>query len=124
MREVRAVDALARHLESDPEYGVRLPCAKALGAIGEYQISLKTAAGAEVAERIRTDLLNAYQRENGSDGKNKDHEHLLDNLAIALAKVRDRTGLGRIRAMLNYENEDYRVAARYLLESLEPAENK
>lgn len=124
MREVRAVEALNRHLESEADLGMRSICAKALGAIGEYQTAMQTAESSEIAERIHTYLANAYQRENGSADKSEKHENLLNNLAFALGKMHDRAGLDRIRALEAHENAEYRAAARYLREMLEPPAKK
>lgn len=110
MRDARAAEALDRHLESDPNAGVRWACAKALGSIGEYQMQKKETF--EAAERIRGFLQNAFQRENAKPNKD---DYVLNNLAVALAHMHDSTGLARLHELEVHDDPVVREIARNAL---------
>lgn len=113
MRDARADEALARHLELDSNAGVRWAAAAALASIGEYQMQSKETLPA--AERIRGYLLEAYQRENA---KPKKDEVLLKNLAVDLAHMRESAGLARLHEMEADDDPVVREIARHALEVL------
>ncbi len=113
MRDARAADALNRHLENDTNAGVRWACAKSLGSIGEFQMQKK--ATFEAAERILRFLQAAYQRENAKPNKD---EYLLNNLAVALARMHDSAGLPRLHELETHDDPVVRGIAREAQEIL------
>ncbi len=106
MRDARAAEALARHLESDSNSGVRWASAAALASIGEYQMQSKDTFPA--AELIRGYLLEAFQRENA---RPKRDDVLLNNLAVDLAHMHESAGLARLHEMETDEDPVVREIA-------------
>ncbi|MEI6231616.1 MAG: HEAT repeat domain-containing protein [Planctomycetota bacterium] len=118
MRDARAADTLAKHMEIDPNAGVRWACAKTLGSIGEYQIQEKKY---DAAERILGYLKEAFQRENA---KTKKDEYLINNLAVALAHMNDSTGLPRLRELELHDDPIVRAIAKDALKILDAGKTK
>jgi hypothetical protein len=113
LRDGRAGEALARHVETDPDAGVRWTSAEALGSIGWYLMQQKETL--LEADRFREYLRNAWQLENA---KAKRDETLLDNLALSLARVKDSAGLERLHALEKNADPIVRDHARRALEIL------
>ena len=114
LRDSRAIDALARHVNDDADAGHRWAAAEALGSIGWAQMQSKD--GTDGADKVRLALKNAYAVENS---KPKRDDTLLDNLAIALARVKDSTALERLHALEKHAEPSVRDQARRALEILE-----
>ena len=114
MYDVRASDALIKHLNEDPDSGNRCACAEALGAIGWGAMQAKE--GTESADKIRLALKHAYDLENA---KPKRDEDVLDNVAISLARVKDSSALNRLRALEKHADPSVRDQARRALDILE-----
>ena len=113
MRDARASEALARHLETDSNAGVRWACAITLGSIGEYQMQRKE--GFDAAERIRNYLVESFQRENAKPVKD---EFVLNNLAVAMAHMHESAGLARLHELEVHDDPVVREIARHALEVL------
>jgi len=107
MKDARAKDALVKHL-SDEDAGARAAAANALGAIGSYLLSNK-AAESEV-EPFRVPLRAAF-------ASNQD-DNVLDNIAIALARMKEPLGKERLVALSKSEDAVARDNARRALEIL------
>ena len=114
MRDSRAAETLAKHLETDSNSGVRWASAAALASIGEYHLQSKETYSE--AERIRGYLLEAFQRENA---KSKKDEVLLDNLAVDLAHLHESAAVPRLHEMEVHDDPVVREIARNALASLQ-----
>ncbi len=108
LKDPRALDPLVKQLESNPDTAVRAAAAKALGAIGAHVLSQKAADG-EV-DRFREPLRAAFQ--------NQKDPHVLDNAAIALARLKDGTGKTRLQELEKNDDAVVRDHARRALEIL------
>jgi len=110
LKDARAREPLARHLASDPDPGARVAAAIALGTIGD---SLQTPQVAESEiESFRTPLRNAYKTEKDED--------VLNNVAVALARMKDPLGKERLLTLSKSEDAVARDKARKALEILNP----
>jgi hypothetical protein len=107
MKDARAKDGLIKHL-SDEDAGARAACANALGAIGSYLLSSKAAEGD--VESFRTPLRSAF-------AVNQD-ANVLDNIAIALARMKEPLGKDRLVTLSKSEDAVARDNARRALEIL------
>jgi len=112
-RDPGAIEPLVKHLNEDTDAGLRHAAAEALGSIGFKEMMSKD--GFQNADKVRNALKTAFQNENA---KAKRDELLLDNLAIALARVKDSTGKARLEALEKDEDMSNREQARRALEIL------
>ena len=110
LKDPRAREALASHLSSEHDSGVRIVLAHALAETGYYAYS--NGGKAEDLETYRAPLRAAYQNPNEKDAD------VLDNLALALARLGDATGKERIEAITKSDDAVARQAARSALEML------
>src|SRR5262249_40418757 len=107
MKDARAKDALVKHL-SDEDTGARAAAANALGAIGSYLLSSK--APESDVEAFRIPLRAAFAE--------MQDENVLDNIAIALARMKEPLGKERLVALSKSEDAVARDNARRALEIL------
>jgi HEAT repeat protein len=110
LKDPRAREALAKHLASDKDPGVRIVLAHALAETGYYAQS----NGGKPAD---VEIYRAPLREAFLDTSEKDSD-VLDNLALALARLGDATGKERIEGITKSDDAVARQAARAALEML------
>ena len=98
--------SLVHQLETNDDPAVQSAAAFALGSIGRYSMTRGAAAEAEV-DSFRQPLLSIY---------NSSHDaYVLDNTAIALARLKDPSGKERLLKMEKNEDADIRDLARRAL---------
>ena len=108
LKDVRARDALAQKLATAQDLGLREASAHALGAIA-YYARMTGASDADI-EAFRAPLRAAYKESKETD--------VLDNIAIALARLNDATGKDRLEALTKSEDTVAREKAREALQML------
>jgi len=113
LKDPEARETLVAHLQTDPDPGVKAACAHALGALGAFQIAAKKADDASL-KPYRDPLRQAYGTETDQD--------LRDNIAIALARLKDPTGQPRLLELSKNEDAVIRDNAQRALKALEGKE--
>lgn len=108
LKDVRGREALVKTLNEHTDSSVRAAAAKALGAVGFHAL----ANGADEAQltQFRDPLRSIFSKEKEAD--------VLDNAAIALARLKDPLGKDRLLALTKSEDAVVRDHARRALEAL------
>jgi len=110
LKDPRAREALAAKLDSTSDNGLRLAAAHALGSIGYFVMVNQHGKNPEV-DPFRMPLRAAFSSAQDPD--------LLDNIAIALARLQDPMGKQRLENLQKSEDPVAREKARDALQILE-----
>ena len=113
LKDPAACETLVAHLKTDPDPAVKAACAHAIGAIGAYVIAANKGDDAAL-KPYREPLRQAYASETDQD--------LRDNVAIALARLKDPTGQPRLLELSKSEDAVIRDNAQRALKALEGKE--
>ena len=131
LKDVRAREALVKTLETDKDAAARAAAAHALGAIGEYALDNK--ATDKEMSLFREPLRHAYQnskerlstmiskKEKDEKDEAGEEQTVLDNTAIALARLKDSMGKERLQELT--QNKDA-VVSGYATKALQVLDNK
>jgi hypothetical protein len=109
LKDPASREALVAKIQSDPDVAVKAACANAVGAIGAYLIASNKGDDATL-KPYREPLRIAYTTETEKD--------VVDNIAIALARLKDPTGQPRLLELSKSEDAVIRDHAQRALKAL------
>ena len=118
LKDPRSREALEKVLANDNDPGARAAAAHALGDIGAHLLNHK--ASEVELNQYREPLRAAYASAKKAQSSNKDEElwqTVIDNTAIALARLKDATGKDRLEELTNGKGDA--VAREYAKRALE-----
>lgn len=113
LKSLPSAELLMQQLGHDPDNGVRITSAYALGAIGYHHYTSGAVKDAPPAlqEQIKETLRTAYKKDTDID--------VTYNAAIALARMKDETGRKALEKLLANPNPMLQAQARKALEVLD-----
>lgn len=118
IKDPAAFAPLLKHLEIDPDPGVRAIAAKSIGAIAEHRYYREgtLAQADDQLEAVRAGLRTAFQKDGDLD--------VSYNTAIALARIRDETGRTALQELAKSEDPLHQRMAKQALELLPSGTSK